>query len=233
MSSDPPYLPAADAKVERAIGRFIIAWGALEREIDSAIHDLLLTGLETGALVTANLAVRAKLDLAHALFEKLRANEEPVWRPISAEWEQRFDELVNQTAKANAESRIPIVHSQPSVIRFEDGDVPFWVRMSARKGGLRGRGVSYSQDYLDSQTEAVIALVHEWAAARAHWKHGIQAMRSADADGWLGRALDEEDHLCLQLQSIPDSAPAKPKPPRQPKPSRRAKREARQRGEAE
>lgn len=27
--SDEPYLPARDVKVERAVGRFIIAWGAL------------------------------------------------------------------------------------------------------------------------------------------------------------------------------------------------------------
>lgn len=228
MSGNLPYLPAGDVKVERAIGRFIIAWGALEREIDQAIHELMLTNLSTGALVTANLAMRAKLDLVHALFEKLRAGDDPIWRPISAAWEQRFDTLVNMSAKANAESRIPIVHSQPQAMRLESGDLPFWVRMTARKGGLRGSGVTYTKAYLDEQTANVIRLVHEWAAARAHWKHGLYAMRCAEADEWLGRLPDEEDHLILELQSSRGSPPATPKPPRTPKPSRRAKREARE-----
>jgi hypothetical protein len=228
MPSSPPYLPARDLKVERAIGRFIIAWGALEREIDRAIHDLLLTNLRTGAVVTANLAMRGKLDLAHALFEELRAGEKPIWRPISAEWESRFDDLVNMTAKVNADSRIPIVHSQPQVMHLDDGDRPFWVRMMARKGGLRGMGVSYSKAFLDKHTSAVIALAEEWAAARDHWEDAVHAMRSADADEWLSRGPDEPDHLTLQLRSIPDSPKPKPKQPRPKKPSRRAKREARE-----
>lgn len=228
MTSDPPYLPATDLKVERAIGRFIIAWGALEREIDSAIHDLLLTHLRIGALVTANLAMRAKLDLVHALFEQLRAGDDPIWYPVSAAWEARFDTLVNMTAKANAESRIPIVHSQPNVLKFEDGDRPFYVRWTARKGGLRGTGVTYTKAFLDKQTAEVLALAREWSAARAHWANAIGAYRSADADEWLGRAPDEKDRLNLQLQSNPGSPKPKPKPPRPPKPSRRAKREARE-----
>lgn len=229
MAMVPPYLPPSDVKVERAIGRFIIAWGALEREIDCAIHELMLTSLSTGALVTANLAMRAKLDLAHALFEKLRAEDEPIWRPISAEWEKRFDTLVNMTAKANAESRIPIVHSQPQIMRLsEEEEYPFWVRMTARKGGLRGTGVTYSKAYLDTQTETVIALINEWAAAREHWRAGLHAMRCSDADLWLGRKPDDEDHLILQLHSKRDSPKAAPKPPRQRKPSRRAKRESHQ-----
>jgi hypothetical protein len=226
MSDNTPYLPLGDIKVERAIGRFIIAWGALEREIDSAIHELMLTGLGTGALVTANLAIRAKLDLAHGLFEQLRGGDDPIWRAISLDWERRFDKLINMTAKANAEARIPIVHSQPMAMRLEGGDRPFWVRMTARKGGLKGSGVTYSKEYLDLQTKGVIELIHEWAAARAHWKRGIHAMRSADADEWLGRSPDEEGHLTLQIQSGPDSETASPKPKRQRKPSRRQKREA-------
>ncbi len=233
MSQDRPYLPPPNPEVEGAIGRFIIAWGALEGEIDGAIHELMLTGLRTGALVTANLAIRAKLDLAHALFEELRAGDDPVWRPISSEWEQRFDKLVSNTAKANAEARIPIVHSQPQIMRMENGDIPFWVRMTARKGGLRGSGIAYSSKYLDEKTETVLGLLREWAAARTHWKRGLQAMRSADADEWLGRPPDQEDHLLLQLQSNHDSQKANPKPPRQPKPSQRAKREARQKRETE
>lgn len=223
MSSDPPYLPPTTPAVERAIGRFIIAWGALEREIDSAIHDLLLTGLSTGMLVTANLAIRGKLDLAHALFEKLRADEDPIWRPVSQDWEGRFDTLMNETARANAEARIRIVHSQPSAIKLDSGDRPFFVRFVARKGGLRGSGVTYTKRFLDEHTADVLRLATEWKAARAHWKNAIHAMRSSDADEWLGRLPDEEDHLTLLLQSSRDSAPPKPKRPRQRKPSRRAK----------
>jgi hypothetical protein len=220
--SDEPYLPARDVKVERAVGRFIIAWGALEREIDCAIHDLLFTNLRTGMIVTANLAMRAKLDLVHALFEELRCDDKAVWRPISEDWEDRFDKLINMTAKANAEARIPIVHSQPMAIKLEKGDLPIWMRMAARKGGLRGSGITYTKSYLDKQTQTVVELIHEWAAARSHWQSAIEAIRSADADGWLGRGPDSRDHLTLQLQSNHDSPKATPKPKQQKKPKRRA-----------
>lgn len=220
MNYDAPYLPARDSKIERAVGRFIIAWGALEREIDSAIHDLLFTHLRTGVKVTANLAMRAKLDLIHALFEELRSGDDPVWYPVSKEWEKRFDDLVNMTAKANADSRIPIVHSQPMVIKMEDGEIPFFVRSAARKGGWKGSGVTYTKALLDRHTQSVINLIHEWAAARAHWKRAVSAIRSADADEWLGRAPDDQDHLTLQLQSSHGSKAAH-SPKRQQKPTRR------------
>jgi hypothetical protein len=220
--SDEPYLPARDVKVERAVGRFIIAWGALEREIDSAIHDLLITNLRTGMIVTANLAMRAKLDLVHALFETLRCEDGAVWRPISEDWEARFDKLVNMTAKANAEARIPIVHSQPMAIKLDSGDLPIWLRMAARKGGLRGSGITYTKSSLDKQTQTVVELIHEWAAARSHWESAIEAIRSADADGWQGRGPDSRDHLTLQLQSTHDSQKATPKPKQQKKPKRPA-----------
>lgn len=220
--SEKPYLPARDLKVERAVGRFIIAWGALEREIDSAIHDLLFATLRTGMIVTANLAMKAKLDLVHALFEALRCDDDAEWSPISTEWEARFDKLVNMTAKANAEARIPIVHSQPMMIDLKGGPKPFWMRAAARKGGWRGSGVTYTKPYLDGQTTTVVGLIHEWAAARTHWKRGVEAMRSADADAWLGRGLDDQDHLTLQLQPSRDSQTATPKPRRQKKPKRRA-----------
>ena len=228
MAIGPPYLPGRDVKVERAIGRFIIAWGALEREIDRAIHDLMLTGLSTGALVTANMAIRAKLELAHALFEKMRAGENPIWRPISADWEARFDRLVNATARANTEARIPIVHSQPMVLKLDGGDEAFFVRMAARKGGLRGFGIIYNKAFLDEQTAAVVGLVHEWSDARNHWHSAVSAMRSSDADEWLSRTPDEQDHLILHVHSSRSSPNANPTPSRQKKPSRRAKREARE-----
>jgi len=232
MSEDEPYLPPRNLSVERALGRFIIAWGALEGEIDSAIHDLMRTHVGTGVIVTANLAIRAKLDLAHALFEEMRALEDdPIWYPISPEWEARFDALVNQTAKANAESRIPIVHSQPQVIHLESGDRPIWVRMVARKGGWRATGVTYTKAYLDRQTATVVSLLNEWGAVRAHWKHSIYAMRLADADELQSRLPGEEDRLTLQIRSSPDSPPPKPKQPRKLKLSQRQKREARRRGE--
>lgn len=225
MSTDSPYFPEFNPDVEAAIGRFIIAWGVLECQIDMAIHDLMLTGMETSSLVTANLAIKAKLDLAHALFEKLRPDDSGTWPHISAEFERRFDSLINVTAKANTESRIPIVHSQPQAMRLNDVDRPFWVRMAARKGGLRGTGVTYSVPYLDARTESVANLAHEWSAVRAVWRSALHGMRHAEADALLGGLPGEQDHLILQLQSIPDSQKASPKTKPPPKPSRRARRQ--------
>ncbi len=221
-------IPDVGPEVEAAIGRFIIAWGALEGQIDGAIHDLLLTSLDTSTLVTANMAIRGKLDLAHALFEKLRIDDDPVWFPISRAWETRFDALINRTARSNAASRIPIVHSQPQTLDLGTSTRPLFVRWVARKGGLKGSVAVYTVEMLDKQTAEVAGLVKEWREARTHWKPAVSAMRLADADERLNRKPGEGDHLSLQLQSSPDSPPATPKPPKQPKPSRRQKREARE-----
>lgn len=222
MVDKTPKLPKRDLKIERAIGRFIIAWGALEREIDSAIHDLLLTSLSTGVVVTANLAIRAKLDLAHALFENLRAEEDAVWLPVSKEWEQRFDALINKTAKANSDSRNPIVHGQPVEVTVNDREIPFFMTYAARKGGWRGSMASYSKSYLDEKTDDVVALTSEWAAARDHWELAIRAIRSADADAWLGRSPDDQDHLTLQFQTNRTSPKPRKKQASSKKPQRPA-----------
>jgi len=108
------------------------------------------------------------------------------------------------------------------VIKLEDADIPIWTRMAARKGGLRGSGVTYTKSYLDRQTQTIVELIHEWSAMRSHWRSAVEAIRSADADEWLGRAPNRRDHLTLQLQSIRDSQKATRKPKRQTKPKRQA-----------
>jgi hypothetical protein len=107
-------------------------------------------------------------------------------------------------------------------MRFEDGDRPVWMRAAARKGGWRGFAVTYTKAYLDEQTAMVVDLVREWAAARDHWQPAVNALRSAGADEWLGRAPDEQDHPTLQIQSSRGLPKATPKPKRQKTPKRRA-----------
>lgn len=206
---DKPYWPATDIKVERALGRFIIAWGVLEREFDSVIHDLLLTSLHTSALVTANLAIRGKLDLAHALFEDFRSDDPP--HLIAPDDQKEFDDLINKTAHANSESRIPIVHGQPMALNLESGTRPLWIKAAARKGGFRGRGQTYSKESLEAHTSQVANLVERWAALRKRWKSAITGSRLADADKLLGGSPGDEDHLILQIQSNPGSPKPKPK----------------------
>jgi hypothetical protein len=230
MRVDLPYWPPSDIKTERALGRFLIAWNVLERQIDATIHDLLRAGRSTGLKVTANLAIRAKLDLAHALFEEVR-DAQP-FLGMKKSTAERLDALVNETASANAEARIPIVHSQPTPIELEEGTFPFWIKWAARKGGIKGSGITFSAASVDAQTDKVRDLVARWHQIRVEMEGTLRAYALADADRLLGEGPDEDDSLRLQIQEPRGSQPATPKPPRTPKPSRRAKREAREALEA-
>lgn len=226
MRVDLPYWPPSDIKTERALGRFLIAWNVLERQIDATIHDLLRAGRSTGMKVTANLAIRAKLDLAHALFEEVRGAA-PVLG-LKSDTADRLDTLVNETASANAEARIPIVHSQPTPIEIAEGTFPFWIKWSARKGGIKGSGITFSAASVDAQTRTVRELVARWHAIRVEMEGTLRAYAFADADKLLGEGPDLDDSLRLQIQEPQGSQQSTPKPPRTPKPSRRAKREARE-----
>ncbi|WJI72866.1 MULTISPECIES: hypothetical protein [unclassified Mesorhizobium] len=105
-------------------------------------------------------------------------------------------------------------------IKLDSGDVPIWMRMAAKKGGLRGSGTTYTKSSLDKQTKTVVGLIHDWAAARSNWQSAIEAIRSADADAWLGRGPDDRDHLTIQLQPDRNSQKAPPKPGQHKKPKR-------------
>jgi hypothetical protein len=151
--------PAPNQPVEAALGRFIIAWNVLEQQIDFAIREITRLDYDLAWSVTANLGTKAKLDtywsMAHCLDE--------VW--VGALLKD-IDRLIADTGNASGKSRTFLIHGQPFQIESRDGPVEAWVKLHARKGGIRGPMMLLSAEAVDHETASVKALVERWIAVR-------------------------------------------------------------------
>ena len=152
--------PDADVATEAAFGQFVIAWNLLEQQIDFAIHEISGMDWDLAFCVTANLGTKAKLDIFHAMAHCLSDVLEP-------ELMVTIDALVGDTGNASGRLRNFVIHGQPFQVALSDGNQPFWAKLSARKGGLRGPMIRFSPVYVTNQVETVKALYARWESARA------------------------------------------------------------------
>jgi len=156
-----PLWPSSDPETESAIGRLVLAWGVLEREIDEAIVSVYRLNDTLGGAIAANLGTKAKLEICqaavHILAEELA---------FSGDLVTIIDSLVTRTAALSADRRLVIAHGQPWQVTTADG--PVWVLMkhSARKGGLTARGYHLTPEPFIEAVELVRTLVDDWFAFR-------------------------------------------------------------------
>ena len=86
---DPYQPPENDSALEAAVGRVVIAWGVLERQIDDAIQDIYRFDFDLAWSITANLGTKSKVEIfqsaAHCLAEFLEpvSMETSITSPIS------------------------------------------------------------------------------------------------------------------------------------------------------
>jgi hypothetical protein len=162
MSIDPiqtPKWPAPNAEIEASIGRFIIAWNVLEREMDRAIEDLYDLDYDLAWSVTANLGTKSKLDIFQSGFHVLHE----FFMDCDIESVNR---LIRDTANASGEIRTLIVHGQPHHLLMKDETWDMWVKFRAKKGGVRGPMFRLHQSKFDQDTEAIKALIERWNQVR-------------------------------------------------------------------
>lgn len=115
-------------------------------------HDL-------ASAIFANLGTKAKLDLCQSLASCMR---DIIDEPLVDE----FNKVVADTGNASGELRNFIVHGQPFKFKAADGSFEVWAKFSARKGGIKGRMVRWDSAYIDTQTDAIRALIGRWEALR-------------------------------------------------------------------
>jgi hypothetical protein len=151
--------PKPNKSIEAALGRFIIAWNVLEQQVDFAIHEMTGLDHDLATCVTANLGTKAKLDMCQALAHCMGS-------VIGSSLLSEIDKLAGETANASGQLRNFIFHGQPFQFIAEQGSKDIWIKLSARKGGVRGPMVRLSSKYANDCVATTKDLVKRWEAVR-------------------------------------------------------------------
>lgn len=155
----PPIWPPGDPEIEASLGRFVIAWAVLEAEMNLAIEQLFRLDDDLAAAVTANQGTKAKLDTFHAAAHILAELFPTSFIPD-------VDTLVRETVSASGDIRNYLLHGQPQYVDYPDDSVPVWVKLSARKGGIKGALGRFASADIEARTKTVRLLIDRWYALR-------------------------------------------------------------------
>lgn len=149
--------PPSDPETEAAIGRVMLAWGILEREIDESIAAVYRLDTVASASITANLGTKAKLDICQAGIHTLKGEFDETPDIVAM-----IDELTNKTSAASANWRLMVAHGQPWLVEHPDGDMWILARSSARKGGVRMHIQHFTAESFIDALAGIKALVDRW-----------------------------------------------------------------------
>jgi hypothetical protein len=198
----PPLWPEANAELEAAIGRAVIAWSVLEREIDSALELVLRTDIELAKCITSNLGTKARLDIfrssVHTLWHGDTVEEQDgtsasyvkslqSWIETENTFVQEADRLASDTERMAGELRNWVAHGQPFLLHVsEDEHHWMWGRFSARKGGVKGKISKMLPHPFDEAASEIRTLVERWHTLRS------KLSRRADVLNDIDRAMCTE-----------------------------------------
>lgn len=161
--------PPKNSELEGAIGRVIISWSVLERQISDSIEELFRLDSEMAGCITANLGTKAKLDI----FQSAACYMDDYLKP--AVTLARINDLVNDTAALSDRCRNFVAHGGPQ--EFDLGleqNVWLWMRMSARKGGLKMRLTALKFEVFEKAHDDILALTERWASLRRDMESGLK-----------------------------------------------------------
>lgn len=119
--------PKVSKALESHIGKFMVAWGTLERELDMLFPVLFRVDPTLVGCIYANLGTQAKLDILASAIHTLR-------RAIGNREATSAQKLLEKIRKLNTEARNTLAHGQ--VLGIQDGKVyETWtiMRQVARK----------------------------------------------------------------------------------------------------
>ena len=142
--------------MEKAIGRFLISWGALERELDQGISIFLDLHGPLALCVTANLGTKGKLDLLRSACTEFYCN-------YDCDAMDRVHAILNRIADLSGRVRNTAAHGQPIVLRAI-GDIEerwTWARYSARKEVKANYANFGDAEFWRREADALRALITE------------------------------------------------------------------------
>jgi hypothetical protein len=121
-----PQYPPSDERLEAAMGRFIIAWGVLERQLDGGIAILLQIDGTLSLCVSANLGTKAKVEM---LMSAANMSGEAIGDDLA----DGAIACLRKISKMSGRFRNTLAHGQPSLWDVDDAPIWKWTRASARE----------------------------------------------------------------------------------------------------
>ena len=184
----PPSWPPGDPDTEAAIGRFVIAWGLLELQIDEAIGDIFDVEHTMQSSIVANLGTKSKIEIFLSAFH---IESEFFPAPMLAE----VNKLGHDTATAAGVYRVWVAHGQPFRMEPNSKDEdpvsegaetfePFWIwaKTHARKGGVMSSMARLTPEIFNNHTEAIKRLVDRWHSIRQRMARPLTVLRYVKRD---------------------------------------------------
>jgi hypothetical protein len=108
------------------MGRFIIAWGVLERQLDGGIAILLQIDGTLSLCVSANLGTKAKVEM---LMSAANMSGEAIGDDLA----DGAIACLRKISKMSGRFRNTLAHGQPSLWDVDDAPIWKWTRASARE----------------------------------------------------------------------------------------------------
>mgnify|MGYP001564243718 CR=1 FL=1 len=153
--------PPDDPEMEAALGRFMITWGALERELDHGMSVVLDVHGPLALCVSANLGTKSKLDILRSAFFTFYCDHD-------CDAMDHIHALLDKIGDLSGRVRNTAAHGQPVFHPALGDNHPerwTWARYSARKT-LNGRYDDFGDTaFWNAQTEAVREIIVEFVRA--------------------------------------------------------------------
>lgn len=211
--------PSTSEKLERNIGSFFIAWGVLERELDTAFPVLFHTDPTLACCLYANLGTRAKLDTLKSAISMLAS-------ALGGNLITRAHGILNVVGDLNDVARNTLAHGQVQPFFDESTSVLGWelVRQVARKSHKMVIHPG-SPRYWGRRKREVVAIATRWRKCVAAIYRKMKALTLDDLDEICTTRLEEFAQEPLrprksQLQSKPQSPDRRAKRARWPRPAK-------------
>jgi hypothetical protein len=148
--------PSTSEKLEQKIGAFFIAWGVLERELDSAFPILFHTDPTLACCLYANLGTKAKLDTLKSAVSMLTP-------ALGDNLANRAHNLLQTVSDLSDVARNTLAHGQVHPFLNEQTNKIVWelIRHSARKSHAMVIHPG-TQRYWGKQQRAVVEIARRW-----------------------------------------------------------------------
>jgi hypothetical protein len=193
------YWPKRLPALERAIGRFMIAWGVLEREIDKLFPILFRTDATLAICLYANLGTKAKLDILSSATNMLA-------RLLGEQIVGEITLCIRETRNLSGIARNTLAHGQlwPSASESGEPEGLELIRIASRDS-LDVANYPATARHWETLAAKVMELAKAWASA------DVGAYRALK-----GVADSQIDEVCVYSQR--EIEPAYSSRPRHPRP---------------
>lgn len=184
--------PGAADPIKRAVGDFIISWGILERELDTAFPVIFHTDPTLACCIYANLGTKAKLDMlssAVSMHEKV----------LGRSFVRSCHKILSRISDLSDRARNTLAHGQvhPFVDELTGKFVYELIRHVARKSHAMVVHPGTSK-YWKRQDRMVVSLARAWRKKTARIHRKTKSLTAQELDEICVTHLREHEPIYLR-----------------------------------